>query len=112
MNIQSKALRWDPTLESYESCPWSDIFPGDVIQLVENEPVPADMLITSSSNADTNHGVQVETSNLDGESNLKCFCALPAAAKIMTESPKVGLYSQDGSCLSFPPSIDQPFLLS
>ncbi|XP_049849010.1 probable phospholipid-transporting ATPase IA [Schistocerca gregaria] len=47
------------------------ISPGDVIKIRENEEIPADILILYTSNV--NNLVYVDTSNLDGESNLKIY---------------------------------------
>lgn len=57
--------------KSYERTVWKDLFPGDVIRINNNEPVPADCVIVSTSE---DAGVcYLSTSNLDGESNLKQF---------------------------------------
>ena len=48
---------------------WSDIREGDLILLIEDEQVPADMLLVNCKSS-TGHAY-VETSNLDGEKNLK-----------------------------------------
>ncbi|MPC29979.1 putative phospholipid-transporting ATPase VA [Portunus trituberculatus] len=48
---------------------WSDVRVGDVIHLSCNEVIPADMVVLNSSDE---HGICfIESSNLDGESNLK-----------------------------------------
>ena len=48
---------------------WSDINVGNLIKVKNNEIIPADMLVICSSNVDGSFYLQ--TSNLDGESNLK-----------------------------------------
>lgn len=48
---------------------WKDINVGDFIKLSCNEEVPADMVLLYSTDVD---GIcHLETSSLDGESNLK-----------------------------------------
>jgi len=42
---------------------------GDIVRLEEEDPLPADILVLSSS--DEFHRCQITTANLDGESNLK-----------------------------------------
>jgi len=60
-----------------------DIKVGDIIYLKRNETIPADMVLLSSSLED---GVcYVETSQLDGESNLKILKALPQTASLSIE---------------------------
>ncbi|KAI9350349.1 hypothetical protein BDR26DRAFT_833502 [Obelidium mucronatum] len=85
-----------------------DIRVGDIIRLRDREFIPADIVVLASSNAD---GVCfVETSNLDGETNLKQRQALKATsdaifdvdslanfkALLHTESPSGDLYNFDG----------------
>lgn len=49
--------------------PWEDLKVGDYVKLMEDESVPADLIICSTS--DDDNVVFVETKNLDGETNLK-----------------------------------------
>lgn len=56
---------------------------GDFVLLRDNDQVPADIVVLSSSNAD---GLAfVETKNLDGETNLKVRRALKATININSE---------------------------
>ena len=48
---------------------WRQVFCGDIIKLDNDKPVPADMLILTTS--DEKGIAYVETKNLDGETNLK-----------------------------------------
>uniref|UniRef100_A0A0N5AVX2 Phospholipid-transporting ATPase n=1 Tax=Syphacia muris TaxID=451379 RepID=A0A0N5AVX2_9BILA len=48
---------------------WKDVSIGDILKIYEGEIFPADLLMISSSNSDNT--CLVETSNLDGETNLK-----------------------------------------
>jgi phospholipid-translocating ATPase len=49
--------------------PWRDVRVGDIIRLKNDDPVPADIIVLSSSEDDCI--CFVETKNLDGETNLK-----------------------------------------
>eukprot|EP00002_Diphylleia_rotans_P016024 TRINITY_DN3113_c0_g1_i4.p1 TRINITY_DN3113_c0_g1~~TRINITY_DN3113_c0_g1_i4.p1 ORF type:complete len:1942 (-),score=331.27 TRINITY_DN3113_c0_g1_i4:158-5983(-) len=66
--------------ESFFDILWKDVIVGDICELNDREEAPADMIILSSS--ESSGLCYVETSNLDGESNLKAQQALPKAAKI------------------------------
>ncbi|XP_061582226.1 phospholipid-transporting ATPase VB [Cololabis saira] len=48
---------------------WKDVRVGDFVRVVCNEIVPADLLLVHTS--DRNGACHIETSNLDGETNLK-----------------------------------------
>ncbi|KAH9846917.1 phospholipid-translocating P-type ATPase [Lenzites betulinus] len=68
--------RWERTL-------WKKLEVGDVVLLRENEQVPADIVVLSTSDAD--NMCYLETKNLDGETNLKPRKAVKATASIMSE---------------------------
>ncbi|KAF4669070.1 hypothetical protein FOL47_002720 [Perkinsus chesapeaki] len=54
--------------------PWSELRVGDVVLVLDQEPIPADLVLLLSShaeNAKTGSVAYMETSNLDGETNLK-----------------------------------------
>ncbi|KAG2138285.1 hypothetical protein DEU56DRAFT_886925 [Suillus clintonianus] len=55
---------------------WEDIRVGDFVKIMDNEPIPADILICATS--DEENVAFVETKNLDGETNLKSRNACPA----------------------------------
>lgn len=61
---------------------WEDIRVGDFVKIMDNEPIPADVLICATSEED-NVGF-VETKNLDGETNLKSRNACPALTDLHT----------------------------
>ena len=52
-----------------ETIRWEDIKVGDLILLHNNHEIPADMILLTSS--DGSGHVYIETSNIDGETNLK-----------------------------------------
>ncbi|CAG8475237.1 6966_t:CDS:2 [Acaulospora morrowiae] len=63
---------------------WQDVRVGDIIQLKNNDQVPADIIILSTSEPD---GLcYVETKELDGETNLKIRHCIPSTGSIITES--------------------------
>ncbi|KAF9268832.1 Ca-transporting ATPase [Marasmius fiardii PR-910] len=87
---------------------WKDIHVGDVVRLESDDFIPADMILLSSSEPE---GLcYVETSNLDGETNLKIKQASPhtsslTAPKLVTalrgslrsEHPNNSLYTYEGT---------------
>ena len=92
--------KWERTL-------WKKLEVGDVVLLRENDQVPADMVVLSSSDADGQ--CFVETKNLDGETNLKPRRSLKATMGIQheedvehaqfvvdSEPPHANLYSYNG----------------
>lgn len=92
---------------SWEKTRWQDINVGDYIMVRNDEDVPADIVILSTS--DNDNVCYVETKNLDGETNLKVRQALSATSEIKTvhdceraafyiesEPPHVNLYQYSG----------------
>eukprot|EP00762_Andalucia_godoyi_P004804 ANDGO_07205.mRNA.1 Phospholipid-transporting ATPase 3 len=87
---------------------WSDIRVGDVVFLERDEPIPADLVFLSSSES---HGTcYVETSSLDGETNLKIRSSVMDTRQfgspdlisglkcsIECEQPNKELYRYDGN---------------
>ncbi|EKM52958.1 uncharacterized protein PHACADRAFT_259127 [Phanerochaete carnosa HHB-10118-sp] len=69
-------VRWERTL-------WKKLEVGDVVLLRENEQVPADIVVLSTSDAD--NMCYVETKNLDGETNLKPRRSVRATSSIASE---------------------------
>ncbi|KAG1725617.1 phospholipid-transporting ATPase 1 [Suillus paluster] len=68
--------RWERTL-------WKKLEVGDIVLLREDEQVPADVVVLSTSDAD---GLcYLETKNLDGETNLKVRKALHATSSLSSE---------------------------
>ncbi|KAF9898782.1 hypothetical protein BX616_003618 [Lobosporangium transversale] len=90
--------------------PWHSIKVGDIVRVEGGEPFPADLVLLSSSEPE---GMcYIETSNLDGETNLKIKQALPETASLLTpldvsqigglirsEQPNNSLYTFEGTLL-------------
>lgn len=70
------SARWERTL-------WKKLEVGDVVLLRDNDQVPADIVVLSTSDPD---GMcYLETKNLDGETNLKPRKAVHATSSVMSE---------------------------
>ncbi|KAJ3516647.1 hypothetical protein NLJ89_g988 [Agrocybe chaxingu] len=61
---------------------WEDIAVGDFVKILDNESIPADILICATS--EDENVAFVETKNLDGETNLKSRNAVPALTHLRT----------------------------
>lgn len=78
----------------------SDVVVGDIVFMEKGQVFPADLLLLSSSSKEGQ--CYVETSNLDGETNLKL--RKPVAETVQFDSPqKIGGLSLELSCE--PPSV-------
>ncbi|CAG8554921.1 10831_t:CDS:2 [Ambispora leptoticha] len=74
----------NPTSARWTPSRWQDVRVGDLVKLKNDEAVPADMIILSTSEPD---GLcYVETKNLDGETNLKVRHAVPSTSHVVSES--------------------------
>ncbi|KAH7889506.1 hypothetical protein F5I97DRAFT_1844721 [Phlebopus sp. FC_14] len=78
---KSSHAHWNKTL-------WEDVRVGDFVKIMNNEPIPADVLICSTSEED--NVAFVETKNLDGETNLKSRNASSALTDLRTAHDCVG----------------------
>ncbi|KDO33150.1 hypothetical protein SPRG_01962 [Saprolegnia parasitica CBS 223.65] len=92
----------------WRSITWMQLQVGDLIKVDNNKPFPADLVLLASSAEDGQ--AQVETTSLDGESNLKTrFCPMTKAGplqptafpsnmtgEIRCEAPNRRLYTFDG----------------
>ncbi|KAG0200243.1 hypothetical protein BGX28_006650 [Mortierella sp. GBA30] len=92
----------------WQDCIWQDVKVGDIVYLKNDDPIPADMIILSTSEPD---GLCfIETKNLDGETNLKIRRGLTATKGLKTpadierasfyvesEAPHANLYTYQGA---------------
>lgn len=60
---------------------WQNLVVGDIVRIINNAFFPADMVLLSSSEPQAM--AFIETSNLDGETNLKIRQAVPATAGLL-----------------------------
>lgn len=74
------AACWQEERGDFLPVKWADLKVGNIVLLKPNDQVPADLVLLSSGEND--YVCYVETSNLDGESNLKIKAAVPDTAKI------------------------------
>ena len=63
---------------------WQSIRPGEILVLEEDEPVPCDLLLLNTSTSESN--CLIETSNLDGETNLKVKNSVQETSSVL-EAP-------------------------
>lgn len=96
-----------PGTAQWERTLWKKLEVGDLVLLRDNEQVPADIIVLSTSDADAL--CFVETKNLDGETNLKVRKSIKATSQIKAEEdleharfvldaepPHANLYSFNG----------------
>ncbi|KAI8850835.1 hypothetical protein BC829DRAFT_143232 [Chytridium lagenaria] len=83
--------RFVKTLHGAEFVPkrWRDVVVGDIVRIENSEFFPADLILLSSSEPDAL--AYIETSNLDGETNLKIRQGLPETASMLTPGAVAGL---------------------
>ncbi|EGG14801.1 P-type ATPase [Cavenderia fasciculata] len=85
-NLLGKVLRGQEFIE----IPWKEIKVGDVVKVNKGERFPADLVILNSSEQ---HGVcYIETSNLDGETNLKQRQAIPQTFEFLRNEEDLSLF--------------------
>ncbi|EQC36244.1 hypothetical protein SDRG_06351 [Saprolegnia diclina VS20] len=65
---------------------WADIRVGDILEIRNHEPIPADVLLLSVPNDVGSSTCYVETKSLDGETNLKQRQAVPTTQHATTPS--------------------------
>ncbi|RKO94387.1 hypothetical protein BDK51DRAFT_18519 [Blyttiomyces helicus] len=99
-----KALRGDEFIEVQ----WRDVVVGDIVRIENGAFFPADLILLSSSEPDAL--CYIETSNLDGETNLKIRQGRPETSDLLTpeevsrisgviksELPNNSLYTFEGT---------------
>ncbi|ELR23243.1 phospholipidtranslocating P-type ATPase [Acanthamoeba castellanii str. Neff] len=91
----------DGGTDKWEYVEWADVVVGDLVRVKNWQPFPSDLLLISSSSADGQ--CYIETSNLDGETNLKVRQAvkettgLTLMKDLACDAPNEDLYKFDGS---------------
>lgn len=87
---------------------WKNVKVGDIVRIHNNEEIPADIILLSTSDSDG--ACYVETKNLDGETNLKVRQSMKCTSDIRSsidiartrfwiesEGPHANLYSYQGN---------------
>ncbi|SMN21130.1 similar to Saccharomyces cerevisiae YER166W DNF1 Aminophospholipid translocase (flippase) that localizes primarily to the plasma membrane [Maudiozyma saulgeensis] len=87
INNNNGATIVDPNLPVRPECKfkknyWKNVRVGDIVRVHNNDEIPADLIILSTS--DNDGGCYVETKNLDGETNLKVRQSLKCSSNIKT----------------------------
>lgn len=98
-----KELGWQQTI-------WEDVRVGDFIKIYDNEQIPADIVLCSTSEEED--VCFVETKNLDGETNLKSRHGVPELSHLRSaadcgrarfqtdiEPPDVNMYKLNGAVM-------------
>nr|CAI5828686.1 unnamed protein product [Callosobruchus analis] len=75
--------------DKWISTKWLDVAVGDIVKIMNNSFFPADVVLISSS--EPQGMCFIETSNLDGETNLKIRQALPVTSNTTTIHGLIGM---------------------
>ncbi|GAA6033681.1 hypothetical protein JCM8097_004379 [Rhodosporidiobolus ruineniae] len=82
----------DPSTGQFVDRPWRSVKVGDLVRLESNDFFPADLVLISSSEPE---GLcYIETSNLDGETNLKIKQSSTSTAHLLTPAALSSLAGQ------------------
>lgn len=74
----------------WECVKWLEVVVGDIVRISDNHFFPADLILLSSSEPQAM--CYVETSNLDGETNLKLRQGVKATANLLTGEDLTNVY--------------------
>lgn len=74
---------------NWEYIKWTQVVVGDIVRVVSGQFFPADLVLLASS--EPQGMCYIETSNLDGETNLKIRKGLPDTAAMLTSEQLLGL---------------------
>ncbi|KAF5369162.1 hypothetical protein D9615_009965 [Tricholomella constricta] len=74
---------------------WEDLNVGDIVKIMDNDPIPADIMICATSEEED--VAFVETKNLDGETNLKSRHAV-ASLSHLRDAVKLAQHSFQINC--------------
>jgi len=92
-NKKTHVLTVDGRLEVRK---WQNVETGDIIQVLNDEPVAADILVLSTG--DNNNLCFIETADLDGETNLKVRQPLTETAEVLTDINELSRFKGDVTC--------------
>ncbi|ORX91371.1 phospholipid-transporting ATPase [Basidiobolus meristosporus CBS 931.73] len=109
--------------KSFEDRRWKDVVVGDIVRIADKEFFPADIVLLSSSEPEAL--CYIETSNLDGETNLKIKQGLQVTSNltspdeicelqgyIKSELPNSSLYTFDGTLFTIVDKVEKAFPLN
>ncbi|EEY57894.1 P-type ATPase (P-ATPase) Superfamily [Phytophthora infestans T30-4] len=78
-------------LGSWEQRQWGDLRVGDIVKVMNDQTIPADLFLLSAEAVEHDDDAEfnlayIETKSLDGETNLKIRTAIPLVAALCRES--------------------------